>query len=137
MYPEFRAGDLIISAPPGSPLAGDIKAGTIVVYQQSGELITHRIVSIVGEQITTKGDANEDPDARSATLSQVSGIYLFDIPYLGYAVNFVQSKTGWFVCILLPAFLLMVFIIIEILKEAFKKDYSDTQKVENENRFKV
>jgi hypothetical protein len=31
----------------------------------------------------------------------------------------------------------MLLIIRGILKEAFKKDLSDTQKVENENRFKA
>jgi signal peptidase len=137
MQPVFKAGDLIISVPADSFLAGDIGIGSIIVYQLSDELVTHRIISIEGEQLTTKGDANEDPDARSVAFSQINGIFLFSIPVLGYAVDFVQSKTGWFVCILLPSFLLMVLIIRGILKEAFKKDLSDTQKVENENRFKA
>lgn len=137
MQPVFKSGDLIISVPADSFLAGDIGVGSIIVYQSSDELVTHRIISIEGEQLITKGDANEDPDARTIALSQVSGVFLFSIPVLGYAVDFVQSKTGWFVCILLPSFLLMLLIIRGILKEAFKKDFSDTQKVENENRFRA
>jgi signal peptidase len=137
MQPVFKSGDLIISVPADSFLAGDTGVGSIIVYQSSDELVTHRIISIEGEQLITKGDANEDPDARTLALSQVSGVFLFSIPVLGYAVDFVQSKTGWFVCILLPSFLLMLLIIRGILKEAFKKDFSDTQKVENENRFRA
>jgi signal peptidase I len=132
MQPAFKAGDLIISVPPDSFLSSGIKIGSIIVFQKGDEQVSHRVVSVDADSLITKGDANEDSDSSPVSLSQVSGIYLFKVPALGYAVNFIKTKTGWFLCILLPSFLLLILIIREILKEAFKKDYSDTARVRDE-----
>jgi len=121
MKPVFQAGDIIIAVPPNSMLGGHVETGSIVVYDTSSGPVTHRVIEHDFFSVKTKGDANNAPDPYAIAISDIKGIQIFSIPKLGYAANFVQTRTGWFLCILLPSFLLVVWIVIEILKEAFKK----------------
>ena len=118
MRPAINIGDLIITGPKGGPINGEIKPGTIVTYEYSKELITHRVQSINGKALVTKGDAVEDPDPWSVTLLNVKGVYLFKIPYVGFLTNFVQTKRGWFLTIIIPGALLVLWLVKDILKEA-------------------
>ena len=112
---------MIFTGPPDGPLGPEIAPSAIVTYEREGNLITHRILSIDGEMLTTKGDANEDPDPWPVAVSSVTGVNLFKVPYLGYLNDFIRTKTGWFLVIIIPAFLLVAFIIWEIYKEAMRK----------------
>ena len=95
MRPAVNIGDLIITGPLNGPINGEIKPGMIITYEYSKELITHRVQSIDGVTLVTQGDAVEDPDPWAVTVSDVRGIYLFKIPYIGYVTSFVQTKFGW------------------------------------------
>ncbi len=128
MTPALKIGDLIVTGPLNGPINGELKPGTIVTYEHSNELITHRLQSIDGTALVTKGDAVEDPDPWLVTVSNVKGIYLFKIPYVGFVTNFVQSKFGWFLTIIIPAALLVAGLVKDILREAF----SDGKKQLNE-----
>ena len=118
MKPAINMGDLIITGPLNGPINGEIKPETIVTYEYSKELITHRVQSIDGTALVTKGDAVEDPDSWPVTLSDVRGVYLFRIPYVGYVTSFVQTKFGWFLSIIIPAALLVCWLAKDIVKEA-------------------
>ena len=118
MVPAIKMGDLIITV----PVNGDIKPGTIVTYRRPIGPITHRMLAVDGETLVTKGDAVEDPDPWSVTLSDVLGVYLFKLPYVGYLTNFVQTKLGWFLVIIIPAALLVAWLVKDILKEAFRNE---------------
>ncbi len=115
MVPAINMGDVIITG----PVNGNIEPGTIVTYQRGGESITHRVLSIDGRKVTTKGDAVEDADPWLVTLSDVTGVYLFKIPYIGFGLSFIQTKFGWFLAIIIPGALLVGWLVREILKEAF------------------
>ncbi len=127
MRPAVNMGDLIIIGPVDGPINGEVKPGTIVTYQHSKELITHRVQSIDGTTLATKGDAVEDPDSWPVTLSDVKGVYLFKIPYVGYVTSFVQTKFGWFLAIIIPAALLVLWLVKDILKAAFSDAEKTTQ----------
>jgi len=131
MRPAVNMGDLIITGPLNGPINGELKPGTIVTYEHSEELVTHRVLSVDGETIVTKGDAVEDPDPWSITTSNVRGIYLFKIPYIGYVTSFVQTKFGWFLAIIIPAALLVAWLVKDILKAAFSdaKNASENREV--------
>lgn len=118
MRPAINTGDLIITGPMNGLINGEVKPGTIVTYEHQRELITHRVLSIDGKTLVTKGDATEDPDPWSVTMSAVRGVYLFKIPFVGYLTNFVQSKRGWFLTIIVPATLLVGWLVKDIVKEA-------------------
>ena len=121
MRPAIDMGDLIITGPLDGPINGEIKPGTIVTYEYRKENITHRVQSIDDKTLVTKGDAVEDSDPWSVTLSDVRGIYLFKIPYVGYLTNFVQTKLGWFLTIIIPASLLVGWLAKDIVKEALSE----------------
>jgi signal peptidase len=117
MKPAINMGDMVITGPLGGPLNGEVKTGSIVTYQYGEELITHRVLSVDGETLVTKGDAVEDPDPWPVTLSDVHGVYLFKIPYIGYIANFVGTRFGWFIVIILPATALVALLVRDIFKE--------------------
>jgi signal peptidase len=118
MSPAVNTGDVVIVG----PVSGGIKPGDIITYQQDKNLITHRVISIEGDTLITKGDANEDPDPRPIQFSQVKSRYLFRIPYVGYVNSFIHTRLGWFLVIILPAIILVGFIIKDIIKEALKSE---------------
>ena len=122
MKPAINVGDMIVTGPPEGPLGPGIRAGAIVTYEHGDELITHRILYIDHDLLVTKGDATEEADPGSISASSLTGTYLFKIPYLGYLQNFMRTKTGWFVVVIIPAAIFVAFIIREILKEAFRRD---------------
>src|SRR3990172_391000 len=116
MTPAIRTGDIIITG----PASGEIRPGSIITYQRDKELVTHRVQSIDGDEIVTRGDALEEADPWQVTVSDVRGIYLFKIPYIGYLPYLARTKLGWFLLILLPAAVLVGLLVKDIIKEAFK-----------------
>ena len=118
MSPTINTGDMILSGPAMNLISGGIKNGAIVTYQYGEELITHRVVSLADTNVTTKGDAAEDPDPWSVARADIKGVYLFKIPSIGYLLNFVRTKSGWFSVIIMPSALLLALLVREIVKEA-------------------
>ena len=121
MKPVINMGDMVITGPVGGTLTGWVRPGSIITYQRGEELVTHRVLSVDGDTLLTKGDAVADPDPRSVTMSQVRGIYLFRIPYMGYVANFIRTKLGWFLVIVAPATALVALLIRQMRKELRKK----------------
>ena len=122
MEPTINVGDMIITKPVNAASLNALQPGTIITFQQGSKLDSHRIVSISGSSVTTKGDANKRPDPQTVSLSQVKGIYLFRLPDVGYLTYFIHTKMGWFLMIILPAGILVGFIVKDIIKEALKPD---------------
>jgi hypothetical protein len=59
MWPVLKRGDLIFIR---NTELEDIKIGTLVVFRRKGGSVVHRVVSIEGNIITTRGDANPNED---------------------------------------------------------------------------
>ena len=57
MEPEIKSGELIIIKD-----SSEYDVGDIITYEIDGYLVTHRIVKIEENQITTKGDSNNEED---------------------------------------------------------------------------
>jgi len=77
------------------------------------------VVAITADGVITQGDNNDVADAPALT-SQITGIYLLKIPYVGYASAFIHTRTGWFLVVILPAALLLGWIIKDIFREALQ-----------------
>ena len=118
MKPTINIGDMIVTGPIDGPINGEAKPGAIITYEHSHGLVTHRLMSINGESLVTKGDAAEDADPWEVTVSDVRGIFLFKLPYIGYVPYFVRTKLGWFLAIILPAAILVISLVKDIIKEA-------------------
>lgn len=123
MEPNINMGDMIVTGPVDGPINPGIEPGKVITFQQGKNLVTHRVLELKGATITTKGDALDHPDPWQVEVANVKGVLLFRIPYIGYINNFVHTKNGWFIAIIVPAFLLVLFIVKDIIKEAFSNEY--------------
>jgi len=123
MQPAITSGDLVLVGSPDHPFVDEIEPGTIVTYRHNEALVTHRIVTVSGDTLVTKGDAMEDTDPWTVSrFSDVEGSYIACIPYVGNLNAFIKTKIGWFITIILPAIFLLTLIIREIVKEALRSD---------------
>lgn len=102
MEPEINKGGIVAVKPDQ-----DYKIGDVINFQDGSESVTHRIndMRIVGGEAKyiTKGDANNAPDRREISKKEVLGKVIFDVPYLGYLVSFVQKPVGFILLLVVPA----------------------------------
>lgn len=117
MKPAIKMGDMVVIGPLDGPIRGEVKPGSIVTYHRGAELVTHRVLSVDGDTLMTKGDAVEDADPWPVSLSDIRGVYLFKIPSIGYFSNFIRTKLGWLLVIVIPATVLVAFLIRDISKK--------------------
>ena len=107
MEPALSVDDLLIVTP-----EDDYKVGDIVVFQTQRTAIVHRIISIDGEVITTRGDANTGDD-EPITKANIKGRVALAIPLVGILINFIKSPVGT---------LLLIGAAIWLLEASFKKE---------------
>lgn len=85
MLPVIHPGDVVILQ---KCSVNDIKEGDIIEYKLNGTSIVHRVKEIKWDDgecyFITKGDNNNDIDAKPVTKEQVVSKVLFKIRYIGY-----------------------------------------------------
>lgn len=88
MYPELKKGDAILLEKLDEKTKDSLEKGMIIAFEESGKIITHRILSIENEDgieyIITKGDNNSTKDVTKKKKDDIIGIVKFRIPLLGY-----------------------------------------------------
>ena len=109
------------------PAEEDLQVFDIVVYENRGHFIIHRIVDIEEPNAlhpnerwyVLRGDANQHADEFPVTYSQMCSIYRGEsVPFLGSMVIFMQSPAGM-LCFLLVLFSTIALPIVEkIIKKA-------------------
>ena len=120
MEPAVKVGSLLLTRPAD---VEDLRVGDVITYRSPGNhtTLTHRIVSIRQEDgeraFTTKGDASLDPDPREVILRGQVSKMTFDIPYLGYVVDFAKSIQGVVLLLVVPAAGLLLMHTRKIWKE--------------------
>lgn len=91
MEPTLPYGSLIVISPQNQYQAEDI-----VTFHSTGDgavkRFTHRIVSISGDLVATKGDANNTIDPEPTSISRAEGKVVVTIPYIGYLVMFFEKS---------------------------------------------
>ncbi len=122
MKPNINPGDIVINGPVGGALTGSLNVGKVITFKSTDykTVVTHRIVAIDNGMITTKGDANPHADVDPVPVSAVIGIYMFKIPAIGYINGFVSTRSGWFIVIIIPSILLVLFLVKDIIRESLK-----------------
>ena len=91
-----------------------------------GLLVTHRIVNkeSVGSKesiYTTKGDNNYVEDPTYVKTDNIYGKVLFKIPKVGYIKSFFEKPIHYFICLLIPALIFILYDIGRIFKMMKKK----------------
>jgi len=112
MKPAFDTGALIAVKkvdPEG------ITAGEIITYrdgENTGRLITHRVVEVVHEKdgifFITKGDDNDTRDFSLIPTKNVVGKVTGAVPYIGYLAGLSGSKMGVLVFLIIPVLLAVI-----------------------------
>ena len=100
MEPVLHTNDLIFVTAQESYDVGDI-----IVYQEGEMLVIHRIVSIDGDTVITKGDANnisDDPILMEDIKAELS----FRIPFIGVIFKYLKTVPGTLLVLVLAIFLL-------------------------------
>lgn len=100
MEPSLSVGDMLVVVPQESYRENDV-----VVFQRGRSSVVHRIISIEGDEIITKGDANNTAD-EPISPKAIKGEVVAAIPLVGYAVNAIKTPVGT-LCILALAVLLL------------------------------
>lgn len=131
---SFKAGDLIIVKKADKEAIDGLKVGDIVTYlgDVAGEtqFITHRIVDIretEGENGTVlrsyvvMGDAETSGITDTKYSGDIKGVYVGKLPGVGSAVFWLQDPTHFFLVIMLPLILLLLYnayLVIRFIMEA-------------------
>lgn len=132
MSGTFEKGDIIIS----KQIDGnEAKVGDVISFfymePQSQQIIvvTHRVIELREDgKIVTQGDvANRrgsidevEVIAKGDVISRYDGV---KIPYIGKVLDFINTKVGFFVCILIPVFLFLfwqIYVFIVTVADARK-----------------
>lgn len=124
MRPNINPYDVVIDFKVDNP--EDIKINDVITFYSSipgvrGGTITHRVIGISKDtegnyKFRTKGDYNLVDDGVDVEFDKIVGKVAIRIPELGRVQTFVASKTGWLVCVLIPALYVIVKDILKILK---------------------
>lgn len=119
MEPTYHTGSVIYVK---SADADALEAGQPITFYLTGKTVaTHRIVEVVEEngarRYRTKGDANELADGSLVDPEDIIGTPLFSIPYLGYALTYIQSPPGLYVAIAAGAWIMLLILLPSLIFE--------------------
>ncbi len=118
MEPSIMTGDIVITNRQKQYFNNDVV--TFKDFQES--IITHRIIDINQEKISTKGDANRTSDPEVINQNMILGKVVFVIPKLGYLVSFSKTLPGVILLIIIPCLILIGDEIFKFIKNLTKKN---------------
>lgn len=136
MKPGISPGDYITIIKVNTD---NLKVNDIVTYKRNNIVITHKIIKLNKDTITTQGTANNVADP-PVSKQQVIGKYLFKIPKIGYIMAFLSSTSG---LILITGFLAIIIFweltdpergkkVVTSKKELTDEEYAEFLKYKNE-----
>ena len=116
MEPGIQTGSII--AVKETDTTHHFEKGDVITFlTDEGMVVTHRIEQVKddGQTYITKGDANDgadlDPVMQENIIGKYSGV---TVPYVGYAMSFLNSSKGAALLMVLPGIGLVIYSIIQI-----------------------
>lgn len=113
MQPELKVGDIIIVK---QIKEDELKVGDILSFRKNDLIITHRVIRIENEKITTKGDYNNAEDSDKVSYGDIEGKVVYVIPFFGKIVFALRNKI-----VIIVIILLLYLIYMHSLKQQSKK----------------
>ena len=117
MSPTIPTGSLVVYHRVSS---AQVNKGQVILYNEPGNpaiTITHRVVKVVndpsGRFFITKGDANGSPDPWHIKAAGVGWVVAGHVPYLGYAMVYLESTPARLLLVTLPALALGLIFVLE------------------------
>lgn len=126
MEPTYHVGSLVYVKEGISK--DDIEVNDPITFKISEDtVVTHRVVEIDAEgNYITKGDANEANDGGNVNFSNVVGMPIFTIPYLGFLATYATSQTGLIILVTAILVILLLTFLPDLLgMDDEKKEVSD------------
>lgn len=131
---NFQKGDLLKIKILDEEEKKNLQPGDVITFWDNtivdNQLVlnSHRIIKVEKQsdgsvRYETKGDNNLDADKMLIPDVTIVGIYEGKIGGLGNVVSWFHSSTGFFVCIVLPAFLIVAYFafnLVMVLRERNK-----------------
>jgi signal peptidase I len=114
MEPTFQTGS-IIAIKPTSDAGKSYKKDDVIIFKEADDkIVTHRIVEVkeANGKISyiTKGDNNNANDLNPVLSQNVIGQYTdFTIPYVGYLLDYANSKAGAALLLIIPGVILLIY----------------------------
>lgn len=129
MLPEIKVKDVVVTK---KTEASELEKGDIITFLSSDErflglTVTHRIIEKIQDPTTgeyafrTKGDANNVADTALVQDYNILGKVILKVPKIGYLQEFLATKGGWIIVILIPCLAVVSYDIVQIGKTIRKK----------------
>lgn len=128
MQPAMPAGALALMVPVAPE---EVRVGDIIAFTPPWDpevTVSHRVVEVINDGglfFHTKGDALEGPDPWIMPAEYVTGRVVFNVPYLGFAVNdasnYVRTWWGLAFLVVLPSMLLIGSTIRDVSRSADRR----------------
>ncbi len=119
MYPTIKAGDVIITYKEDNNKYSQGDVITFISEKNGGIAITHRVKEVyeVNDSFSykTKGDNNNTADNEIIKSENVLGKVVAKIPKVGYIQQFLVSKFGWIVAVILPALGVIIYDALKVI----------------------
>ena len=133
MLPEIQVYDVVLTK---KTEAKDLKEGDIITFASSdarflNTIITHRIIKKYYDSekkqytFQTKGDNNNVADSALVQANNIYGKVILKIPKLGYLQEFLATKSGWILVILLPCLAVISYDVVKLTKSLKRKKYKN------------
>lgn len=120
----FKAGDIVVikEINPYELNNGDVISFISEDENSKGEIITHKIrtIDFKNKKIITYGTKNNINDKKEVSFNNVTGKYIFKIPFVGNIFILLKSKIGFIFIVLIICLIINVFILMKSLCKYFK-----------------
>ncbi len=119
MAPELEVGSLVFTR---SVEPETIAVGDIITFRPAANgqaLITHRVIGVGRSSslyFETKGDANATPDRSTVPARNVVGKVSFNVPYWGFAIEFLKTPLGFLFALVIPGTVLIALYAISVYR---------------------
>lgn len=121
MAPAYSVGGVVyvMEEKPQNIVVGDVI--TFTMGTNTEYVMTHRVADIIDGHFITKGDANNAVDPEPVAFERLIGKSVFFLPGMSGVAEFVNSKTGRYVFIMLFALAFMCWVVADMICPSDKK----------------